>query len=398
MLRARLFLVLLVAALFGCTGYVGYQLVGTNPVDAHGVPGQAVRADRELPPPPPLPLPPATDLLPVEADQARRINAQQPFVQAPNPAAAPFMFSGNGTDRERALTCLTAAVYYEAGDDTIGQSAVAQVILNRMRHPAFPKTICGVVFQGSERRTGCQFTFTCDGALARKPPAPAWLRARGAAGAALAGFVFAPVGYATHYHTDWVVPVWSASMDKLTNVHTHLFFRWPGYYGKPAAFTGRYSGGEIIDARIEPLMQAEATGAGLVASNGDDTKATTGGTIGRVEVAGINDVDLSGSAIKAADRASGQFLLKLEPSAFPGSFAVLSFKLCADLPSCEIWGWTDAHAIPGGFPVTGAARTSASFHYLKTRERPTGSAFWNCRQFARASAAQCIPVNLAAER
>src|SRR3546814_17214212 len=88
------------------------------------------------------------------------------------------------------------------------------IVLNRVRHPAFPKTVCGVVFQGSERSTGCQFTFTCDGALTRRFSDAAWDRARDIAKAALTGHVAKAVGYATHYHTDWVVPYWSRSEER----------------------------------------------------------------------------------------------------------------------------------------------------------------------------------------
>ncbi|WP_398286925.1 cell wall hydrolase [Sphingomonas daechungensis] len=63
---------------------------------------------------------------------------------------------------------MTSAVYYEAGQESLdGQRAVAQVVLNRVRHPAFPANVCGVVYEGSTRATGCQFTFTCDGSLMR---------------------------------------------------------------------------------------------------------------------------------------------------------------------------------------------------------------------------------------
>src|SRR3546814_14176438 len=76
----------------------------------------------------------------------------------------------------------------------LGQQAVAQVVLNRVRNPAFPNSVCGTVYEGSSRSTGCQFTFTCDGSLtARREPA-AWERARQVAQMALAGFVYAPVG------------------------------------------------------------------------------------------------------------------------------------------------------------------------------------------------------------
>jgi spore germination cell wall hydrolase CwlJ-like protein len=159
--------------------------------------------------------------------------------------AAPFsMRSASYVDQARALECLTAAIYYEAASEPdAGQSAVAQVILNRVRHPAFPATVCGVVYQGSEH-AGCQFSFACDGALARIPARAAWLRAGRAAGMALAGYVYAPVGLATHYHTYAVTPTWNRSMVMTDVVGAHFFHRWKGYWGTEAAFRQVYRGGE----------------------------------------------------------------------------------------------------------------------------------------------------------
>ena len=133
------------------------------------------------------------------AQDASAYNASIPISDESNPAARPFAFAAAGdVDRLRALDCLTAAVYYEAAIEPLeGQRAVAQVVLNRVRHPAFPKSVCGVVFQGSERSTGCQFTFTCDGSLGRTPSAASWERARQVAEEAVAGTVYKPVGYAT---------------------------------------------------------------------------------------------------------------------------------------------------------------------------------------------------------
>jgi spore germination cell wall hydrolase CwlJ-like protein len=127
-------------------------------------------------------------------------NARAPFV-ALGPAARPFRFSGSVSERIDARACLAAAMVYEAGDDAIGQLAVGQVILNRVRHPAFPASVCGVVTQGSERATGCQFTFTCDGSLTRDIALPVRARALAHADLMLDGMVFAGVGLATHYHT-----------------------------------------------------------------------------------------------------------------------------------------------------------------------------------------------------
>ena len=146
-----------------------------------------------------------------------------------------------------ALTCLTQAVYFEAGfEPAAGKRAVAQVILNRMRHPAYPKSVCGVIYQGSERRTGCQFSFTCDGSLLRSPAASAWRDAGAVAQAALAGFVEPTVGTATHYHADYVLPKWAFNLAKIEKIGTHIFYRFPGSWGRAGAFTGGYSGVEQI--------------------------------------------------------------------------------------------------------------------------------------------------------
>ena len=165
-----------------------------------------------------------------------------------------FLVGGSGSDpiaQRAALDCLTAAIYYEAGGESEqGQRAIAQVVLNRVRHPAFPSSICEVVYQGSERTTGCQFTFTCDGSLARQPSRHGWERARRVAELALAGNVEPAVGMATHYHTNWVAPYWAPELDKIAKVGAHLFYRWHGRWGLRQSFTQRYSG----EASAEPRL------------------------------------------------------------------------------------------------------------------------------------------------
>lgn len=191
--------------------------------------------------------PPQLVNLPLSGEAARLWNASVDR-EAPAKPAAPFHFEAPAVeDRGRAISCLTAAIYYEAGSEsTAGQRAVAQVVLNRLRHPDFPKTICGVVFEGSERATGCQFTFTCDGSLARTPSRSGWRRAEMVAEAALAGFVDSAVGYATHYHAVYVVPYWSPGLPKIATIGAHIFYQRPGRGGDPAAFVGRYAGGEEL--------------------------------------------------------------------------------------------------------------------------------------------------------
>ncbi|MGH7019683.1 MAG: cell wall hydrolase [Brevundimonas sp.] len=182
----------------------------------------------------------------ISANDAYRYNASIPVALDALASARPFILPRmSGVSNERALYCLTAAVYYEAASESLaGQQAVAQVVLNRVRHPAFANSVCGVVFSGSQRKTGCQFTFTCDGSLARKPSIAGWGRARAVAQAALNGFVFTGVGTATHYHTLWVAPYWSPSLLKVANIGAHTFYRWKGNNGLPAAFGSRYAGAE----------------------------------------------------------------------------------------------------------------------------------------------------------
>jgi spore germination cell wall hydrolase CwlJ-like protein len=158
-------------------------------------------------------------------EQARAANAAIPFASDRLVAAQPFIFGGGPAAREQAAQCLATAALYEAGDDLRGQRAVMQVVLNRVRRPAFPKTICGVVYQGAAQTTGCQFSFTCDGSMQRRPQRSGWTAARKAARRALAGYVFRPVGTATYYHTDWILPGWIGALDKIAKIHTHIFYR-----------------------------------------------------------------------------------------------------------------------------------------------------------------------------
>ena len=161
------------------------------------------------------------------------------------PAAKPFFSTGTGLAHSRALDCLAQAVWYEAANESeAGQRAVAQVVLNRVAHPSWPASVCGVVYQGSERNTGCQFTFTCDGSLARRAGGTSWARAQAIASEALAGKVYAPIGHATHYHTLWVNPYWARSLDHVGTIGAHRFYRNRGAGGEMAAFSMAYAGFE----------------------------------------------------------------------------------------------------------------------------------------------------------
>jgi spore germination cell wall hydrolase CwlJ-like protein len=223
------------------------------------------------------PEPPPFLLRNVSEQDAIAINQRIPFSIEANVAAQPFRFQGDAIARSRALECLTMAVYYEAGSqDEAGQEAVAQVVLNRVRHPAFQPSVCGVVFQGYARKTGCQFTFTCDGSLLRAPDPKIWARAQQVAAAALSGFVFKPVGLATHYHADYVVPYWATSLEKNAQVGVHIFYRWPDAWGMPAAFSRRYAGNELDPAslRAAAIMNEADWANGAIAPDDDIQLAT----------------------------------------------------------------------------------------------------------------------------
>ena len=169
---------------------------------------------------------------------AFQANADLPIAGLPSPAATAYAFRG-GTpiDQMRSLDCLTQAIYFEAGNQSEdGMRAVAQVVLNRVRHPSWPNSVCGVVYQGPMRAGGgCQFTFTCDGSLARTPVASLWARSRQYAAEALAGRTFAGVGLSTFYHANYVFPRWAPRLVKTATIGAHIFYRLPGLQGAPPA-------------------------------------------------------------------------------------------------------------------------------------------------------------------
>lgn len=169
-------------------------------------------------------------------------------------AAQPFRVA-HALDASRDLECLTQALYYEArGEGRAGMEAVAQVVLNRVRHPAFPKSVCGVVFQGAARKTGCQFSFTCSGVMRGRVNQAAWNRARTIASSALSGSVAAAVGNATHFHTTAVAPGWRNSLVRVSQVGSHVFYRFGGRAG--AASTFRYEARPSTEADQPRLIQA----------------------------------------------------------------------------------------------------------------------------------------------
>lgn len=184
------------------------------------------------------------------------------------PSARPFMTPADGTGYAKARECLAQAVWYEAASESDGgQRAVAQVVLNRVAHPSWPGSVCGVVYQGSARSTGCQFSFTCDGSLARRAGGSSWERAQRVASEALSGKVYAPIGHATHYHTLWVNPYWAGTLDHVGTIGAHRFYRNRGKAGEKSAFTTRYTGREpSVSDRANFTRSSDSTALATVST------------------------------------------------------------------------------------------------------------------------------------
>lgn len=325
-------------------------------------------AGRQAYPPAPQPAkiaagpPPRAEPLvfaPIPADDARRINEAIPFATDRGPAARPFTFAGDRESRERAIDCLAGAMWYEAGESDGGQRAVAQVVLNRVRHPAFPNTICGVVFQGSERETGCQFTFTCDGAMQRVPSQTAFDRARARAREMLDGKVWRDVGLATHYHTDWVHPVWSARLDKIAQVDTHLFFRWHGGWGGPQALRQRYRGDEPFSVQLARLSPFHGSGPAMA------------------ENAELPPGHAQSLASAPRDLGNGRFQITMSTGRNANVQAMAALDLCGDRDFCKVTGRLET-----GQPV--------AFLYVRDRQAGVEKALWDCDVFRRPTSAQCF--------
>jgi hypothetical protein len=265
-----------------------------------------------------------TLLQPVAPGDAVAINASIPIVSGLNPRAASFVVkAADHWNQSLSLQCLAEAVYYEARSESEdGQRAVAQVVLNRVRHPAYPNSVCGVVYQGPQRAGGgCQFTFTCDGSLAIPPSGAAWLQARRIAASALAGSVYAPVGYSTNYHTQQVVPQWAFRLLKVAVVGSHSFYRLPGAWGDPRSFNERYAGREPSPSSLlasRPVLPAQTATLPLPIQYGALQTPTTPAYTAPASLPQPED-SLPESQVKAEFANSGRYLSDVAKPTSPGS-------------------------------------------------------------------------------
>lgn len=270
----------------------------------------AARAiDADLPDP--LAVPALGDAAPGGAPADLASLRQEAYV---GPAAQRVVFRGRtAADTARAHYCLTAALYYEAASESDdGMRGVAQVVLNRVRHPSFPGSVCGVVFQGSNRAIVCQFTFACDGSMARQPVRGVWDRASRIAAEALAGRTMPAVGLATHYHTLAVWPSWGRTLAMTNVIGAHIFHRWRGRWGQPAAFSRPYAGVEPMPGPYLPIAAQLAARAGRanpaitpalpgVAGNADAATMAAIAAAGRVGLAGAGPTVPAPAGVTSAE-------------------------------------------------------------------------------------------------
>ena len=330
----------------------------------------------------------------LEPDDALARNEAVAIVEGGPGTAPPFQFTGSTPDRNRARDCLALAALAEAGYGDADQRAVMQVILNRTRHPAFAKSVCGVVYQGSERRTGCQFTFTCDGSLSRRYPERQWLAARQRAEEALGGRVEAAVGIATHYHANYVFPWWSPKLDKIAVVGPHMFYRWRGFWGTPQALNARYRGGEPDPMGLRETAIAVDRPAELVktfAEDGSPQRTITAGTQGAPQVIERADAGSASDAGTQASRNPRVHLVLVGQGEDPAALVARARALCPGTGYCQVYGWSEAASIPAQLPLSSEARRTLRFSFLPARSGNGEAIYFDCRLFPAPSTGACLP-------
>lgn len=330
----------------------------------------------------------------LEPGDAQALNAAVAIVEEGPGTAPPFRFSGNGADRARARDCLALAAMAEAGYGDADQRAVMQVILNRTRHPGFANTVCGVVYQGSHRPTGCQFTFTCDGSLARTYPQAQWRAARERAEEALGGRVEAAVGNATHYHANYVYPWWSDQLDKIAVVGPHLFFRWRGFWGSTKALSAPYRGGEPDPMALRTVAQAVDRPMGELPSLVADDAAVrsiTAETVGRSAREAGEERQKQSSTPQPSGPGPGAHFVLVGSGDDPGAIVARARGLCPGERFCQVYGWSEAGAIPSELPLTNDARRQLRFSYLAPRNGNPEAIYFDCRLFAQPAEGRCMP-------
>ncbi len=296
--------------------------------------------------------------------------------------AKPFVYQGAVSDRDRAIDCLATAAWYEAGNDPSGQRAVIQVVLNRLRHPTFPKTVCGVVFQGSERKTGCQFSFTCDGSMTRRLPSTSdWIRARTLSENALNGAVDTAVGQATHFHADYVAPWWGPKLDQISKIGSHIFYGWHGSQGALSS-TNWLIAKETLPEQLPAgtrlsYPELDATASTQLALDGADDFAD-----GIPSIANLQAV-----------KPTNATLIHVDPNGPSGRWALTAMGRCPTRASCQIVGYGQQDEIDRNRALPGSAMERPLFLFIRDKASGMDVALWDCERIERSNSAQCLPAN-----
>jgi len=278
---------------------------------------------------------------------ARARNLQVAFAPRAGDVARPFDFIGSEVDRARAVECLATAALYEAGDDITGQQAVAQVVLNRVRHPAFPGTVCGVVWQGT-------------------------------------------VGLATHYHTDWVYPYWSPSLRKLAKVGTHLFFGWPGTWGGPKAFGKAYRGNETVGRWAIAAMPGAEDEAGEMDGIGQEPMILGLPQAPAKLPKAMGNVPLYGNKVKLVGSDGRSFGLLAPPGISASQVVNAALALCGQPGPCRVNAWDNEDDIPGSYPLPALTRSTMVFEYVRSGAGGGATTRFDCTRFPNKDPKSCL--------
>lgn len=316
-----------------------------------------------------------------EGEALFQANPDAAFGTAGLPDAEPFHYQGTPISRARAAECLAAAAWYEVGNDPVGQRAVIQTVVNRVNHPSFPKSFCGVVFQGSELPTGCQFTFTCDGSLDRRhPSAAAWRRALELSEAALNGFVEKRVGTATHYHASYVVPWWSRKLERLSSVGPHIFYRWAGAkgaYQQQIHLAAEQDYNTLVLKSAERSRRFEQAGTQPVAQLADSIDTAIPQAV-------------PGTAVRPPGRA---IFLALEEGEASGRWALAAMKSCKGRQDCQVFGYGNGDDITRNEKRAAQERDRPIFLFVRDAASAMTVALWDCQRIERPRKSECLPID-----
>jgi spore germination cell wall hydrolase CwlJ-like protein len=301
---------------------------------------------------------------------------------------AQLEFLGPAGDRDRAINCLAVAAWYEAGNDFDGQRSVMQVVLNRVAHPNFPKSVCGVVFEGSQRNTGCQFTFTCDGSMARRRPSPAALaRARAIATLALKSTIYPEVSQATHYHADYVLPWWSSKLVRLGKVGPHIFYRWPGTRGALSGRPSSASEAELAQLTFQAVSRAGNLAASSIAEGSQLAAATAmTGPLSQSETAEGNI-----AVVSPALKTDSAIFFAVDGASPSGRWAVSALGKCVGQTGCRVLAYENQERLAHNSTTSARAREKPIFLFVRDAASGVELALWDCEKVERPNASQCLP-------